>query len=175
MNKKTHTIIAALTMSFVSSCAYAEPSPFGITINKTTEEELKSKYRFTDEGENQYSRGRMYKIHPAQVEFEGLESLTVIFSKDNKALAVIANIGKNKYDKVLANLSSKYKLISKKDAFVGDKAATLVDDDTNIYLSAPHMSFSMRMSYIHKDLDTLYDKQSAEEEKQKNEKEAGNL
>ena len=44
MNKRISNFITVLLMCCFSSLVNAEPSPFGVTIKKTTEEELKQKY-----------------------------------------------------------------------------------------------------------------------------------
>lgn len=175
MNKRISNFITLLMCCF-SSLVNAEPSPFGVTIKKTTEEELKQKYSSLSYiGINKYTGGKMYDVKPDQVEFEGIKSLTFILSFNNKVLAVIADIDKEKYYKLFDMLSSKYKLIFKNDAFVGDKAAVFVDDNTKIYLAAPHLGFDLKMSYIHKDMDANIDRESLEEEKKKNEQESAKL
>lgn len=175
MNKKINNIIFALSICLLSSFVYAEPSPFGITIKTTTAEELKEKYSVKEMGVNTYSNGKVYDISPEQVEFEGLESLRVIFSEDNKALGIFSVINKDKYNQLFNMLSLKYKLVSKKDAFVGDQSAVFIDGKTKITLVSPHLSFTLNVNYVHKDLNDAFDKISSEEKKQKSEKEAAKL
>ena len=159
-----------------SASGNTEPSPFGVTIKKTTEEELKQKYSSLNYiGINKYSGGKMYEVNPSQVEFDGVKSLTFIFSIDDKVLAVVADIEKNKHYKIFDMLSSKYKLIFKDDAFVGDKAAVFIDDNTKIDLVNPHLGFNLQLRYTHKDLITIIGQKSSEEKKQKKDQELGKL
>jgi hypothetical protein len=175
MIKKNYSLGLAILSYCFFSLAYANPSPFGITIKETSIKDLKQKYSVTKAGINKYSQGKMYNINPSQVEFDGLNSLLVIFGPDEKALAVLTNINKNQYDKLYGMLSTKYKLVSKKDAFVGDKKAEFIDDQTKIILNAPHLSFNLELYYIHKDFDALFMQESENEEKEKKSKEKEKL
>jgi hypothetical protein len=176
MNKRIINFITTLLMCCFSSLVNAEPSPFGVTIKKTTEEELKQKYSSLNYiGINNYSGGKMYEVNPSQVEFDGVKSLRFIFSIDDKVLAVVADIEKNKHYKLFDMLSSKYKLIFNDEPFVGDKAAAFIDDNTKIYLATPHLGFYLQLRYIHKDLNTIIGQKSAEEKKQKKDQELGKL
>jgi hypothetical protein len=172
INKLILTLI--LILCALSSFSHAEPSPFGITIKKTTAEELKEKYSLEDKGINAFSKGKTYSISPEQVEFEGLESLHVIFSEDNKVLGVLSEFSKDKYNQLFDMLSSKYKLVYK-DSIRGDKLAVFVDGKTKINLTVWNLRSTMKMQYVHKDFDEAYEKKSSEEKKQKNKKEAGKL
>lgn len=51
----------------------------------------------------------------------------------------------------------------------------MIDGNTEITRSAPHMGFSMEMNYINQDLWKKYREQSSNEEEQKQEKEAAQL
>jgi hypothetical protein len=171
---KNYVFFFVLSWCFVS-LAFAEPSPFGITIKQTTIEDLRQKYSVKNAGTNKYSDGPMYDLNPSEVGLEGVESVRVIFSRDNKVLAVITTCEKTKYNDLFKNLSSKYNLSFNKEPFVGDKVAEFTDDQTKISLSAPHMSFELSLNYIHKDLQVLFDEISINEEQQKTAKEVEKL
>lgn len=154
---------------FIITCAvsFAEPAPFGLEINKSTYEEVKQKYSGVDLGINKYSMGKMYDIDSRQLNIEGIKTVCAIFSKEDKLLALVTTFSKFEYASLLASLSQKYKLISKQDAFVGDKFARFQEDNTIIEIEAPHMSFDLTLNYLHNDLNKLILNQSRQEEEQK--------
>src|SRR5690554_4090514 len=149
-----------LVFLFVSHGALANPSVFGLSINKTSVEELKSEYSVKYSGVNKYSGGEMYDIPKGQIAFDGLNKVTTIFSKDGILLAVLAEFPKHKFDYLNSFLSNKYSLVSQKIPFVGNKSATYRDGQTEIELNAPHMSFEMSLNYIHEELLSAFNQQS---------------
>lgn len=165
------TIIFFSIINF-SNC-FAEPSPFGIEINRSTYKDVKQKYSGTDAGINKYSQGKMYDIDCRQISIEGIKSIRAIFNENEKLLALIATFDKYSYKSLVDSLSQKYKLVSKKDAFVGDKFSRFKADNTIVDLEAPHMSFDLTLSYIHNDFEKMY-LDVAQEEKQKIQKEQTN-
>lgn len=164
-------LILIVACFLVAVSAYAEPAPFGIKIKETSVNDVKSKYKFKDVGINKYSNGKMFDLEPAQFNFEGLKNVRVIFGEDDKVLAVLTSVQKSRYSDLLNMLSNKYELISKTDAFVGDRDAEFKDSNTKITLYAPHLSFDLELNYIHDDLHKHYIKQSSQDrqEKAKNE------
>lgn len=167
-------LMAALLM-FLPLAAVADPAPFGLEIGKTTVKEMTSKYGVTPNGVNKYSNGPMFKINVAELNFSGLKEATAIFSTDGVLLAILTTLPKSKFDYLLDALDDKYKLVSKKIPFVGNKKAKLIDGNTEITLSAPHMSFDMEMNYISKELWRTYKQQSSAEKEKKRKNEASQL
>lgn len=148
---------AVFLFCIMNCCSsFAEPDPFGIEINRSTYEDVRQKYSGRDAGINKYSQGRMYDINCSQIDIDGLKSIRVIFHKNDKLLAVITKFDKDKYQSLMDSLSKKYKLISKQDAFVGNKYAKFKTDNTIIDLDSPHMSFELSLSYVHNDFEKLY-------------------
>lgn len=147
-----------LTLLIIISCSkiFAEPNPFGLEINKSTYKDVKKKYSGRFVGINKFSGGKMYDIYCNQINIDGLKEISTIFSKEGKLLAILTTFNKNKYDSLMSSLSQKYKLISKKDAFVGNKHATFKSDNTLIELNAPHMSFNLYLRYIHEDFNKQF-------------------
>lgn len=164
-----------ISLLFAPFLAYSDPTPFGLEIGKSTIDDVKNKYSTEDIGVNKYSNGEMYDIDVSDIKFDGLQKATVIFSQDGKLLAVLTTLSKEKFDYLLNNLSQKYKLISKKVLFVGDKSAKFIDGNTDITLDAPHMSFTMDMNYINKDLWKSYKNKSSNEQKEKEQAERSQL
>lgn len=166
-------VIAALLVT--PAFSWANPAPFGLEIGKATIKDVEAKYGAERTGINKYSNGEMYDLDVSGINFDGLQKATVIFSQDGKLLAVLTTLPKNKFDYLLSSLSGKYKVVSKKLPYVGNKSAKFIDGNTEITLDAPHLSFDMEMNYIDKDLWGSYKSQSSSEQKKKQQSEASQL
>ena len=176
MTKNIYSRIAVIAFQCSTfSAVYSEPSPFGITINESTLADIKQKYSIKDAGINKYSEGEMYDLDPKQIKFDGVQSAKIIMSKDNKILALLTEMNKKNYDRLFSMLSKKYKLVSNKNPFVGDKEAEFIDGDTKITLIAKHMDFQMHLQYVHKDFDDFVAEACLKERAEKEKNEAGEL
>lgn len=171
--KMKKVVLAALLAFPVTTLA--DPAPFGLEIGKATIKDVKAKFGAERTGINKYSNGEMFDLDVSSINFDGLQKATVIFSQDGKLLAVLTTLPKHKFDYLMSNLSSKYKVVSKNIPFVGNKSAKLVDGNTEITLEAPHLSFEMEMNYINKGLWKSYKSQSTDEQKKKQQSEASLL
>jgi len=160
---------------FLSMPAIADPSPFGLEIGKATVADMKARYGAEFTGINKYSGGEMYGLDVSEIDFDGLQSATVIFGEDGKLVAVLATLPKDKFRYLFDGLSKKYRLVSKNIPFVGNSSAKFVDGDTEITLDAPHLSFEMEMSYMSKAFWSSFREQSNREQKQKRQQEMGQL
>lgn len=167
--------LLAFAILLISNSALANPTVFGLSVNKTNVQELKSQYSVSYTGINKYSGGDMYEISKGQIEFDGLKKVTTIFSEEGILLAVLAEFPKHKFDYLNSFLSGKYSLVRKNIPFVGNKSATYRDGSTEIELTAPHMSFEMSLNYIHDDLLSVFNQQSEKEKKSKQKKESSML
>lgn len=165
----------ALAISLFSSFAFADPTVFGMELGEMTENELKAKYNVSHTGTNKYSNGNMYSVPASSIDFQGLKEITAIFSTDEKLVAVLTTLPKNKFDYLNQALSGKYKLVSQQIPFVGNKSATYRDGSTEITLEAPHLSFDMSMNYINDDLMRAFKQQSEAEARQKKQNETSQL
>ena len=157
-------LLITTILMFTTCVLHASPSPFGLEIGKTTIKEVKEKYQTKQAGINNYSDGEMYDV--SGIEFDGLKQTRIIFSQDGKLLAVICTFPKDKFNSLLDNLSEKYRIISKSIPFVGDKYVEFAEDNTLIILNAPHMSFSMEMTYIDKELQQIFEEKVQEQKSQ---------
>lgn len=164
-----------LAIILFSSSVLADPSIFGMEIGTMTEKELQSMYSVTHTGTNKYSNGNMYSVPVSAINFDGLKNVTTIFNKKGELVAVLTTLPKKKFDYINKNIGGKYKLVSKKIPFVGDKTAKYRDGATEISLSAPHMSFDMSLNYINDELLNAFNKQSKSESKKKEANEASQL
>lgn len=153
----------------------ADPAPFGLEIGKDTIKEVKTKYRITHTGINKYSMGDMFSVDTSQINFDGLQEVTLIFSKEGVLLAVLTSLPKHKFEDLMDSLGSKYKLVSKQIPFVGNKSAKFMHENTEITLDAPHLSFDMSMNYVNNDLLKAFNEQSSQEQEQKQKREASQL
>lgn len=138
--------LVLLIVFFYSSLLYANPSPFGLEINKATVKEAKEKYTLEQlEGTNLYSDGPMYFVGENQLSIDGLKSILLIFSKDEKL------------------------------NFVGNQYVKYQNDETIIELDSQHMSFELSITYIDKEFYKLISRSLEQEKKQKNQKELDSL
>jgi len=165
----------ALSLMLLSSSVLADPTIFGMELGRMTEKELKSTYNVNHTGTNKYSNGNMYSVPVSSINFDGLKEVTTIFSTDGKLVAVLTSLPKNKFDYLNKTLGGKYKLVSQKIPFVGNKKATYRDGSTEITLDAPHMGFVMSMNYINDDLMQAFNRQSQAEKRKKQQSEASQL
>lgn len=165
----------ALAITLLSSSAFADPTIFGMELGAMTEKDLKDTYNVRHTGMNKYSRGNMYSIPVSSIDFQGLKEVTTIFSAEGKLVAVLTTLPKAKFDYLNQALSGKYKKVSQKIPFVGNKSATYREGDTEIILEAPHMSFDMSMNYVNDQLMKSYKQQSKIEASQKQKSEAAQL
>lgn len=162
-------------MVAVPGLALADPAPFGLELGKTTVAEAKAKYRIEETGTNKYSNGPMFDVPTSQIEFDGLQGLTVIFDTKEVLVGVLATLPKGKFKELHQTLSGKYRVVSQNIPFVGDSSAKYVDGTTEITLNSPHMSFQMSMNYIRKELADAFARQSAAEAQEKKRAEASQL
>ena len=167
--------LVLLMVFFYSSLSYANPAPFGLEINKATLQEAKEKYTLNFNDTNLYSNGPMYYIKNNELDIDGLESVLLIFSKDEKLIAVKAMFNKQKFKSLNENLSKKYKTVEKKLNFVGNQYVKYQNDETIIELNAPHMSFDLWLIYLDKKFYKQVEQAVKQEKNQKKQKEIDSL
>lgn len=158
------------------SYADANPAPFGLEIGKTTVNEMLAKYNGAKYvGINKYTQGPQYKINPKHISFDEIEECTAVFGQNEKLLAVLTLMPKNKFNYTYQLLRSKYKIVSSKIPFVGDSYAKFIAGDTEIILDAPHLSFTMALNYVHKDFVKAYNEITRKEKQEKIKREGSQL
>lgn len=155
--------------------AVADPSPFGITINKTTIQELQKKYRCEYVGINAYTFGQMYDLPVSALNFEGLVSARVICDTKGRVVALKTTVNKDRYADLSDMLAAKYTLVGQKRAFVGTQQAEFKDGKTHIFLQALHLSFTLDLVYIHDDFQKLYNAKEKRVQAEKHTQEMGKL
>ncbi len=152
-----------LSLLAISPLAFSAPAPFGLELGKNTISQAKEKYHLIDAGTNKYSDGDMYQLDVEELNIDGIESALLIYDKNQILTAVITSFPKEKINDLLPTLKKKYKLIKEKIPFVGNASAKLKDDDCTILLDAPHLGFSMSLSYLKDDFLNVYNKSVVQE------------
>lgn len=168
-------LAVALPLSLAAVPCLADPAPFGLELGKATVTEAKAHFDLDEKGTNRYSGGPMFSVPVSEVDFDGLQDLTLIFNSQNTLVGVLATLPKQQFSSMHGMLSGKYRVVSTNIPFVGNSSAKYVDGGTEITLDAPHMSFEMSMNYLRKELQQTFEKQSAEEARQKASRRAGQL
>lgn len=158
-----------------SITVWANPAPFGLEIGTTSIKELKAKYSVTQTGINKYSGGEMFKLNPSQLNFDGLKEATVIFDSNKKVTGILITLPKHRFDAVRKSLSSKYRVTKQQIPFVGNKSVTYSNNETEITLEAPHLSFDMSLNYISNTFLKKFNAQTQREAQQKRESEQSQL
>lgn len=161
--------------AFMATAAQADPTVFGLTLGKTTQQQFLAQYPAKEVGESLYSGGPIYNVDPANIDFDGLQKVSVIFDDKGTLVYVSAQFPKGKFDYLNQALSKKYKQVSKQIPLVGNKHATYKDGNSKIFLEAPHMSFETDMTYLTNAFDKAYTDARRESNKQKKSKEESQL
>ncbi len=140
------------------SCVWADPAPLGLEVGKATIKEAKERYRLTPLGINKYTQGEMYEVDISKFDMKYIRNCVLSFDKDGKLVAVAMSFSKNgsgrntpEFEYYYKLLREKYDLVESRIPFVGDTYAKFVDGGTEILLDAPHLSFTMTLTYIKKD------------------------
>lgn len=165
LNKIGKSIVKCVVLvSIGSTIANGDVTAFGLTINKSTEQDLKNnqckfKKITTDaKATNMYStNGGCYKIDGLKQVFVGV--------KNNKVKHIVGLFDKEYFKSVKATMDKKYKLVDENIPYVGDALAEWksANDNIVIRLDSPHLSFDMQLIYI----DELYFKELNSAHKQK--------
>ena len=171
------SLLLFIIMMPVDSYAEDKVGPFGFGVGTSTILEVQQNLNsFACDFDNQsvINNGFLFKCDARVFDMEGLTDF-VYFIFENKvdqelrgAKLELANLTFNKemYDSIVASLSSKYKLVSKHKAFVGDSYARFKKDNVNILVESPHMSFTMSVTYSTENFDKVhqeYKKRQSEE------------
>ena len=177
MKKLFNAVVVSVALGFagLTGVASANPSPFGLTLEKTTVKEMQAKYKATRKGVNLYSNGPMFDLNPQDLGVDGLKSALVIFDQNEKLVAVLTTLPKHRFDNLHEILRGMYSVESSQIPFVGNKRVVMRNGNTRITLDAPHLSFDMEMNYITDSFQRTFEAALRREEEEKRKREAGNL
>lgn len=142
--------LVMLVLSWLPFALAAEPAPFGLILNKTTVEELKSKFKVTHVGINKNNALEAYDINPKDINFDGLISIRVAFSDDGILKLVQMTLPKTKFEEIFNSLNSKYSLLYKNVPADGTKEAKFEKDNSYILLYAASNTNDMDFLYSNK-------------------------
>lgn len=170
---KLKSILAALLLT--TTLTYADPSPFGLEIGKSTVSTMKDKYSSKLLGISKLSLGDVYDLDPSELGIDGMQSARVVYDKNGKLSAVFTTFAKEKFQYLFGQMNNKYKVVSSNIPFVGDMSAKFINGNTEIQLNAPHMSFDMELNYIDKNLLKAAKQKTANDVQRKSKQEASQL
>ncbi len=172
---KTTLSAILFTLGSLSTSVQADPTVFGLTLGKTTSSELTALHSAELVGINAYSDGPAYEVSTNTIDFDGLQELTVIFNRDGILEAVLAKLPKDRFKDLNAMLGKKYKRVSQNVPFVGNASARFRDGKTDIVLDAPHLSFTLSLSYLRDSFMKSFKEKSKAQEEAKRTGEASQL
>lgn len=102
-----------VAVMFYINIAYAGTKVLGFEINVSTADQVKnalsSQTNVVDAGINKYSRGTSLLTDGDSYEIEGLHNVGYIFDSQNKLVAVVMVMNKDRFDSVFNAVSAKYK------------------------------------------------------------------
>lgn len=171
----TAMLLALLPVAPIS----AATSPLGFTLGKTTFDEVERllpQNKIKKISRSTLTGGSWLEIDPAAFDFDGLENVLLVFETDQRLAVVILTIAKRRFRNVLADLRSKYTIESQNiDNFMQKGEANFRSGDDWILFNAPHLSFSLELSYITNKLWSETIRRTEEEIIQKRQQERGKL
>lgn len=83
--------------------------------------------------------------------------MSVLLNEDHQIVKIESIIHKNQYEKITRILKEKYPVKHEIKPVMGNKHILLVNEDTLITASAPHISFNMTLAYTQKDYAAIED------------------
>lgn len=146
-----------LSLCLMPVLSFADPAPFGLELGKATISDAKKLYSLDETGTNKFTGGAMFNVSTNQINFDGLQELTLIFDQQEKLSGVLTTLPKEKFDSLYSSLNKKYQLVKKERPFVGNQYAEYSNGGSKVFLDAPHLSFQMSMNYLRKDLISKYE------------------
>ncbi len=176
MKIRSQLMSGALVLAMLSPLVYADTSAFGMTLGKTTIDELTKEYQSAvKEGISEWTDGAIYSIPVNALDFEGVKGDYVVFTQDGKLTAITINLDKERFNKIHEMLAKKYKVAQKNIPFVGNKFVRYTNGDDVIELNAPHLSFEMNLLYAEKKFMDVYSKRKTKKESKKDSDELNKL
>lgn len=157
--------LLALAFVLMSQATFAA-EPFGLKIGEAKLTDVMKTHVGKQSGTNQWTRGVIYKLNTTELNFEGLLSADAIFDTNDTLVGLFLEFRKSRFEELNAMTAKNYTLQSSKTPYVGDREAIYEDGDTSIELYSPHMSFQMKMYYLHDTFIKAYDAGSMAEAKE---------
>lgn len=128
---------------------YTIVKPFNLQIGHVTLENAKNHYKLIEEGVNKWTGGLMFNISPiSQVDFEGVNEITLIFDQMNVLQGVVAKFHKGDFYSLKELLENKYHTTDVDIKRVGDKFIRFRGANGSVSLDAPHMSHNLSLNFF---------------------------
>lgn len=151
-----------LVMTSIASAHASNAAPLGFELGVATLNDVKTglsdKAKLSDAGINKFSEGKMFNVAPDRLGIDGLQKVLFIFDSSDVLAAVVLTMNKDPKG-TFKILSGKYRPVSNNiDSFMNNGSARLERGDSLIEIEAPHLSFSMDVTYITKRLKSVFNK-----------------
>ncbi|ABM61420.1 hypothetical protein [Halorhodospira halophila] len=160
-----------------SGAANAAPAPFGLEIGASCDSA--TQYNAQSQGVSAITDGPVYEIGGNQIDFEGLQSVTVICDEQTNVAAVVADFQKRfggaTFNRLVDMLRDEYRLVEMNDAHVGDQNARFQADEVHILVEEPHMSRTTSLVYKTEAFSDAFAAYQQQQQRRQQEKEAGQL
>ena len=175
-----HLVLSFVLMASMPAMAQtnaATVAPLGFAISKATLKEVNKEVpggaKLKNNGTNLYSRGVMLQAQGKAFDIEGLQDVLFIFDERETLIALVMKMDRSGFDRIYQNLAGKYQLVRKDIPFVGNKFARFQQGDIVVELEAPHLDFTMLVSYATAGFKKQVEQGSRQEAAQKQKREAG--
>ena len=148
---KVASIILFILGIFISGISFSQVVVMGHTIGQSTTRDLLGSpegRHMREAGINEFSGGRIYHIQGNHYDIAGLKSVVYTFDQQDKLVAVLLTMDKNRFNSIRQILNENYRVVDEKVPFVGDKYVSYISGNVQIWLNAPHLSFEMTITYI---------------------------
>lgn len=155
----------------------AAPAPFGLEIGADCG--AVEQYHAQSQGVSAITSGTIYQISGDQIDFEGVQSVTVICDGQQHISAVIASLQKRfrgaTFDRLVNILRDDYQLVELNEAHVGNQDARFRDGDVAIVVDEPHMSRTTSLIYKTEAFSQAFAEYQQQQRREQQEQEAGQL
>lgn len=137
--------VLLLVFLLINSTVFAGTTVFGLELGKTTESELKKKYRVFPSKTSKWPGGNEYTILTENINIDGLILLKAFFNNNNILVSIIAAFPNSKFEYLNKLLGEKYKLM-RSDIGSSYKMTKYYDKTTEITIDTGR--FFLTVSYI---------------------------
>ena len=179
MIKIFSVFFAACILTITAGWAHAEAAPFGLNIGAVTYPEVRAscgeRASLVADGTNRWTDGRMLRAEGQNLGLEGLQSVLLIFDKEDVLVGVILRMGKHRFAPIVELLAQQYRLMNVERPFVGDQSALLQAGPIRIEVDAPHLSFDMQVRYLHPAFVAAFEQGRQRERNEQRQRESGLL
>jgi len=171
------TVLAA-ALFLVSPIIFARAAPFGIVLTESCDTQIEDKST-TTLGINKYSRGPMYEVSAADIDFRNLKRVILVCGSNDTVVAVIAKLQKKfggaTFDRLVEILTRKYQSVSVERPHVGNRNAEFRSGDISIKVDEPHMSHTTELVYMTSEMMRSYERGQRQQKQEQNKTEESAL